>query len=112
MAAGATRSIPSIARSPRSPASHRIVIPDRTGYGLSGTLERQESDFHHRAAAETFGVIEALGLERPVLWGHSDGAVIALLMALAAPQRLEALDRRGHAPVTAPSLPRARSSKR
>jgi len=70
---------------------HRIVIPDRTGYGLSGTLERQESDFHRRAAAETFGVIEALGLERPVLWGHSDGAVIALLMALAAPARLEAL---------------------
>lgn len=70
---------------------HRIVIPDRTGYGLSGTLERQESDFHHRAAVETFGVIEALGLDRPVLWGHSDGAVIALLMALAAPERLEAL---------------------
>jgi pimeloyl-ACP methyl ester carboxylesterase len=29
-----------------------------------------------------------LGLERPVLWGHSDGAVIALLMALAAPERI------------------------
>ena len=70
---------------------HRIVIPDRTGYGLSGTLERQESDFHRRAAAETFGVIEALGLERPVVWGHSDGAVIALLMALAAPERLDAI---------------------
>jgi pimeloyl-ACP methyl ester carboxylesterase len=70
---------------------HHIVIPDRTGYGLSGTLERQESDFHHRAAAETFGVLDALGLERPVLWGHSDGAVIALLMALSAPARLEAV---------------------
>jgi pimeloyl-ACP methyl ester carboxylesterase len=70
---------------------HRIVIPDRTGYGLSGTLERQESDFHHRAAAETFAVIEALELERPVLWGHSDGAVIALLMGLAEPARLDAL---------------------
>jgi pimeloyl-ACP methyl ester carboxylesterase len=70
---------------------HRIVIPDRTGYGLSGRLERQESNFHHRAAAETFAVIDALGLDRPVLWGHSDGAVIALLMALAAPARLDAL---------------------
>jgi pimeloyl-ACP methyl ester carboxylesterase len=67
---------------------HRMVIPDRTGYGGSGRLERQEVDFHQRAAAETFGVIEALGLERPVLWGHSDGAVIALLMAIAAPERL------------------------
>jgi pimeloyl-ACP methyl ester carboxylesterase len=70
---------------------HHIVIPDRTGYGLSGTLDRQDSDFHHRAAEETFAVIDALGLERPVLWGHSDGAVIALLMALAAPAKLAAV---------------------
>ncbi|HKB10416.1 MAG TPA: alpha/beta fold hydrolase [Vicinamibacterales bacterium] len=71
--------------------THRIVIPDRTGYGGSGRLAAQEVDFHHRAAAETFAVIEALGLRRPVLWGHSDGAVIALLMALAQPERLAAL---------------------
>src|SRR6185436_16540878 len=55
-----------------SPA-HRIVIPDRTGYGGSGRLARQETDFHRRAAEETFAVAAALGLERPVLWGHSDG---------------------------------------
>ena len=69
-------------------ASHRIVAPDRTGYGGSGRLERQETDFHHRAASETFAVIDALGLERPIVWGHSDGAVIALLMGLAEPGRL------------------------
>ena len=67
---------------------HRIVIPDRTGYGGSARLDRQATDFHHCAAAETFAVIEALGLERPVVWGHSDGAVIALLMGRAAPERL------------------------
>jgi pimeloyl-ACP methyl ester carboxylesterase len=33
-------------------------------------------------------VIDALGLERPIVWGHSDGAVIALLVALAAPERI------------------------
>ena len=69
-------------------ADHRLLIPDRTGYGGSGRLERQEIDFHSRAADETLAIIEALGLERPVLWGHSDGAVIALLMALAAPERV------------------------
>jgi pimeloyl-ACP methyl ester carboxylesterase len=69
-------------------AEHRMLIPDRTGYGGSGRLERQEIDFHSRAADETLSMIEALGLERPVLWGHSDGAVIALLMALAAPERV------------------------
>jgi pimeloyl-ACP methyl ester carboxylesterase len=69
-------------------SSHRIVIPDRTGYGGSGLIERQEVDFHQRAAEETFAVIDALGLDRPVIWGHSDGAVIALLMAMTAPGRL------------------------
>jgi pimeloyl-ACP methyl ester carboxylesterase len=72
-------------------ADNRFVIPDRTGYGGSGRLVRQEADFHHRAAAETLSVIDALGLDRPVLWGHSDGAVIALLMGLAAPERLSGL---------------------
>lgn len=64
---------------------HRVVVPDRTGYGQSGRLERQATDFHHRAAAETFALIDALALDRPIVWGHSDGAVIALLMGLADP---------------------------
>jgi pimeloyl-ACP methyl ester carboxylesterase len=70
---------------------HRIVIPDRTGYGRSGPLAAQPVDFHHRAAGETFAVLDALELDRPVLWGHSDGAVIALLMGLARPDRLGGL---------------------
>jgi pimeloyl-ACP methyl ester carboxylesterase len=72
-------------------ASHRLVVPDRTGYGRSGRIERQATDFHHRAAAETLAVIVGLGLDRPVVWGHSDGAVIALLMGLADPDRLSGL---------------------
>ena len=35
--------------------------------------------------------MDALGLDRPVVWGHSDGAVIALLMALATPDRVSGL---------------------
>jgi len=70
---------------------HRVVVPDRTGYGRSGRLERQATDFHHRAAAETFALIDALALDRPIVWGHSDGAVIALLMGLADPGRVSGL---------------------
>jgi pimeloyl-ACP methyl ester carboxylesterase len=70
---------------------HRVIVPDRTGYGQSGPLERQETDFHHRAAAETLALIDALALDRPIVWGHSDGAVIALLMGLADPRRLSGL---------------------
>lgn len=67
---------------------HRIVVPDRTGYGRSGRLDVQEVDFHRRAAGETFAVLDALGIDRPVIWGHSDGAVIAIRMALSNPDRL------------------------
>lgn len=70
---------------------YRIVAPDRTGYGGSGRLVRQETDFHRRAAEETFAVIAALRLDRPIVWGHSDGAVIALMMGLADPDRLGGL---------------------
>jgi pimeloyl-ACP methyl ester carboxylesterase len=64
-------------------AGCRIVAPDRTGYGRSTPVSELPTDFHRRAAAETLAVVDALGVARPVLWGHSDGAVIALLAALA-----------------------------
>jgi pimeloyl-ACP methyl ester carboxylesterase len=64
---------------------HRVIAPDRSGYGRSTPIASLPSDFHARAADETRAVIGGLGLERPVLWGHSDGAIIALLLALATP---------------------------
>lgn len=72
-------------------SERRIVVADRSGYGRSGRLTEQAVDFHRRAAAETRLVIDALALDRPVLWGHSDGAVIALLMALEHPERYAAV---------------------
>jgi len=44
-------------------------------------------DFHRRAAQETLLVLDALGIERAVFWGHSDGAVIAAMIGLRAPER-------------------------
>jgi pimeloyl-ACP methyl ester carboxylesterase len=70
---------------------HRIVIPDRSGYGQSSAIESLTTDFHQRAMEETRSVLDVLGLERPVVWGHSDGAIIALLLALAAPHRIAAV---------------------
>ena len=76
-------------------SAHRIVIPDRMGYGRSprpsSNRDAFELDFHERAAGDTRALLDRLGLERPVLWGHSDGAVIALLLALATPERAAAL---------------------
>ena len=69
----------------------RILIPDRTGYGRSLRIDHLPTDFHRRAAVETMRLLEALHIDRPVLWGHSDGAVIAALMGLAAPDRISAV---------------------
>jgi pimeloyl-ACP methyl ester carboxylesterase len=65
----------------------RFVIPDRTGYGRSPPLAELPPRFHEAAAIETEGVIDRLGLGRCVLWGHSDGAVIAVIAALREPER-------------------------
>jgi pimeloyl-ACP methyl ester carboxylesterase len=70
---------------------HRLIIPDRTGYGRSPSIDALPPDFHRRAADETRAVVDALGLERPALWGHSDGAIIALRLALAIPDRVSAI---------------------
>jgi len=70
----------------------RILIPDRLGYGHSTRVTADMPlDFHSRAAAETTAVLDALGLDRAILWGHSDGAVIAAMMGLASPDRCECL---------------------
>jgi pimeloyl-ACP methyl ester carboxylesterase len=70
----------------------RILIPDRTGYGCSTRVPGEMPlDFHRRASAETIAFLDALGIERAVLWGHSDGAVISAMTGLAAPERCERL---------------------
>lgn len=70
---------------------HRVVAPDRTGYGRSGPPAALPRGFHRLMAEETLLVMSALGIERAVLWGHSDGAVIAAWAALVAPSRVRAL---------------------
>ncbi|MGB2669355.1 MAG: alpha/beta hydrolase [Candidatus Acidiferrum sp.] len=68
----------------------RILIPDRSGYGHSTRIsEEMPLDFHRRAAEETIAFLDALGIERAVLWGHSDGAVIAAMTGMMAPKRCE-----------------------
>ncbi len=70
----------------------RLLVPDRSGYGRStGFAGPLPTDFHRRAAEETLLVLDALGIERTVFWGHSDGAVIAALIGLTAPARCQHL---------------------
>lgn len=53
-------------------SEYDVVIPDARGHGLS---DAPEGDYSAAArAADLAGVIEALGLTRPVVGGHSMGA--------------------------------------
>ncbi|HXJ05063.1 MAG TPA: alpha/beta hydrolase [Candidatus Acidoferrum sp.] len=70
----------------------RILIPDRSGYGHSTQISSEMPlDFHRRAARETIQFLDALGIKRAAFWGHSDGAVIAAMLGLEAPERCESL---------------------
>jgi pimeloyl-ACP methyl ester carboxylesterase len=60
---------------------YRIIFPDRRGYGRSTPLDRLPLDFHERAAHDLDAILESLAIDRPILWGHSDGAVISALWA-------------------------------
>ncbi|HET7499955.1 MAG TPA: alpha/beta fold hydrolase [Kofleriaceae bacterium] len=66
----------------------RFLIPDRTGYGRSPRITALPPGFHRGAAEEHEAFLDALGVERCAIWGHSDGAVIAAIMALRRPARI------------------------
>lgn len=73
-------------------SEYRCIIPDRSGYGRSTRLVAElPGDFHYRAAIETLSIMNSLGIQRAVLWGHSDGAVIAAIIGFTAPQRVDGL---------------------
>lgn len=70
------------------------LVFSRQGYGLSDPIAdvrgvgRHQADYMHRQAWEVLPLLfDQLGIERPVLMGHSDGGTIALLHAARYPVR-------------------------
>jgi pimeloyl-ACP methyl ester carboxylesterase len=72
-------------------STHTVVIPSRSGYGGSTPLDSFPPHFHYCAVLETVALLDALGIEEAVWWGHSDGAVIAAMAAIHAPTRVRAV---------------------
>jgi pimeloyl-ACP methyl ester carboxylesterase len=66
----------------------RALIYSRAGYGQSSPLTgKREPDFMHGEALDVLPrLLAKLGIERPLLIGHSDGASIALIHAAANPE--------------------------
>jgi pimeloyl-ACP methyl ester carboxylesterase len=73
-------------------AGLRGLVYSRPGYGKSTPRPANEPwqpDFMHRQAREVLpALLEALGVQRPFLFGHSDGGSIALLYAASLPDAL------------------------
>jgi len=65
----------------------RVIVWSRAGYGGSEPYAvPRRADYMHREAEDVLpAFIAALGVERPVLVGHSDGGSIALIFAGAFP---------------------------
>jgi pimeloyl-ACP methyl ester carboxylesterase len=76
-------------------ADHRLIIPDRRGYGRSTPVDHLPTDYHTRNADDMLALLDGLSIPQSVLWGHSDGAVIAVWMALKAPDRVRAMTLEG-----------------
>ncbi|WP_332812438.1 alpha/beta fold hydrolase [Sphingomonas sp.] len=69
-----------------------VIAWSRTGYGQSDPLpEPRDPDYMHREADLVPQVMDALGIARAILLGHSDGGSIALIAAARYPQRVAAL---------------------
>jgi pimeloyl-ACP methyl ester carboxylesterase len=70
-----------------------VVAYSRYGYGRSEVFaEPREPDYmHHEGEVVLPALLAALEIERPVLFGHSDGASIALICAASQPELVRAL---------------------
>ena len=69
-------------------AGFRVYAPDSRGHGASEPVR----EYHYGDMAEDmFQFIRALGLQAPALYGHSDGGIIGLLLALRHPGALSVL---------------------
>ncbi|HEY1746445.1 MAG TPA: alpha/beta hydrolase [Xanthobacteraceae bacterium] len=70
--------------------NHRVIILDRPGCGYS-TRPRKGSAALGAQAKTVAGLVDKLGLERPLIVGHSLGGAIALMLALDHPEKIGGL---------------------
>lgn len=72
---------------PMLAAERRVVAMDTPGYGCSDRVPGQPTVADYAAAARD--VLDALGIDHVIVVGHHTGAVIAVEMAAAWPERIE-----------------------
>ena len=69
----------------------RVLAPDLRGHGESGRTGDPTSYGFAQLTADLLGLLDALGIERCDLLGHSMGGMVAMRAALSAPERIASL---------------------
>ena len=68
---------------------YKLIVPERRGHGHTPDLPGPIT--YDNMAEDTVAFMAAIGLQRAHLVGWSDGAMVGLLVALQAPERVEKL---------------------
>lgn len=70
-----------------------FLIYDRQGYGESSpfTEKKRGNDYLEKEAEVLFELLQGLTIQKPIIFGHSDGGSIALLAAAKYPELIQAI---------------------
>lgn len=86
----------------RLPEGHRYIMPDMRG---SGGSSRPEAYSHARLAEDTLACMDAEGIVRAALIGHSMGGQLAQFIAATHPERVSAIALVNAVPASGMQLP-------
>jgi pimeloyl-ACP methyl ester carboxylesterase len=71
-------------------AGYRVIVPDQIGFCKSSKPAAYQFSLH-QLAANTRALLASLGVEKPIVMGHSMGGMLAMRFALSFPEDLSAL---------------------
>ncbi len=70
-------------------SEYDLIMLDARGHGLSSTPETGYNPQHN--AADALALLDALGIDKLIVWGHSMGGATGAQLAAMAPERVKAL---------------------
>lgn len=71
-------------------AGYRVIVPDQIGFCRSAKPAGYQMSFH-QLAANTHALLASLGVEKPIILGHSMGGMLGMRYALMYPEDTSAL---------------------